>query len=190
MADKEIKNVLGNITKSVTDNSEVINDMSNDVSFKMLVELIENINQRLSDMSKKFDEVLNIGLKKPKVNQSNKSTDELPKKKKTVTKKEESKSSEPKLIKNIMTYFKVKYLEDQTAFNDILEENQAEALFKEHAEKLKNKKGDAKIKAQTSILYTNLTKAQKNKVRERMIDENDAVSINNDDDIEADVESD
>lgn len=185
MADKDIKTVLNTITKSVTDNPGISNDIQTET--KMILELVNTIHQRVEDMSKKFDEVLNVGLKKPKVTPLKKTTSDLPKKKKSVN-TEESKS-EPKLIKNIMTYFKFKYLEDQTVFDDILEENQADALFEEHEDELRNKKGDAKIKAQTSILYKNLTKAQKNKVRERMMDENDAVNVNNDDDIEADCDS-
>ena len=82
-----------------------------------------------------------------------------------------------------MTYFKYKYTEDQNFFVGILEEKQAEALFEEHADELSDKKGVAKSKAHASLLYKNLTKAQKTKVRQKMMDENDAADVNNDDDI-------
>ena len=188
MADKDIKSVLNTITASVTGNNDVSSDIQTDT--KMILELVNTIYQRVEDMSKKFDDVLNVGLKKPKITPPKKVTaTELPKKKKPPVSKDES-NAEPKLIKNIMTYFKVKYLEDQTTFDDILEENQADALFEEHADELSEKKGDAKLKSQTSILYKNLTKTQKKRIRERMMDENDAANVNNDDDIKADDDSD
>lgn len=189
MADKDTKTLLNTIVSSVTKNTDVSTDVQSDI--KMILELVNTIYQRVEDMSKKFDDVLNVGLKKPKITPPKKtitSTD-VPKKKKVVVKKEETKEetkTEPKLIKNIMTYFKVKYMEDQTIFDSILEESQAEALFEEHADELADKKGVAKLKTQTSLLYKNLTKAQKKKIREKMLDENDAASVNNDDDIECD----
>jgi hypothetical protein len=185
MADKDTKTLLNTIVSSVTKNTDVSTDVQSDT--KMILELVNTIYQRVEDMSKKFDDVLNVGLKKPKITPPKKtatSTD-VPKKKKAVVKKEETKT-EPKLIKNIMSYFKVKYIEDPTIFDNILEESQAEALFEEHADELADKKGVAKLKTQTSLLYKNLTKTQKKKIREKMLDENDAASVNNDDDIKCD----
>jgi hypothetical protein len=185
MADKDTKALLNTIVSSVTKNTDVSTDVQSDI--KMILELVNTIYQRVEDMSKKYDGILNVGLKKPKITPPKKPTPstDIPKKKKVVDKKEETKS-EPKLIKNIMTYFKFKYFEDQTIFDSILEESQAAALFEEHANALADKKGAAKLKAQASLLYKILTKDQKKKIKEKMLDENDAASINNDDDIECD----
>jgi hypothetical protein len=185
MADKDTKTLLNTIVSSLTKNTDVSTDVQSDT--KMILELVNTIYQRVEDMSKKFDEVLNGGVKKPKITPPKKTATltDVPKKKKVVVTKEETKT-EPKLIKNIMTYFKVKYLEDQTVFDSILEESQADSLFAEHADELVDKKGAAKLKTQITVLYKNLTKVQKKKIREKMLDENDAASVNNDDDIECD----
>lgn len=187
MSNSDTKKHLKDIVESVTKNATVISDINGDN--KIIIELVNTIYQRVEDMSKKFDEVLNTGLKTPRVSPV-KSTDVV-KKKKTPVKKEgaaEAATAEPKIIKNIMTYFKVKYMNDQKFFDDILEENQASALFEEHKDELNGKKEPNKIKSQASILYKNLNKTQKKKLREMMLDENDSASINKDDDIEEESE--
>lgn len=181
---KATKSALSDIVSSVADNANVLADIQSDN--KMTLELVNTIFQRVEDMSKKFDEVLNSGIKKPRITPKKIPTEETtPKKKRVVVKKEQT--AEPKtdgkLIKNIMTYFKIKYIEDQKFFDSILEENQAKSIFAEHEEDWSNKTGDSKIKTQASLLYKNLNKAQKKKIREKMMDENDAASTNNDDDI-------
>lgn len=181
--DKAQQQIIADIASSVAKNKAILSEVQADN--KMTIEIVNTIYQRVEDMSKKFDEVLNAGLKKPKVAPAKKittSTETTPKKK-AVVKKEEVKT-EGKLIKNIMTYFKVKYTEDQKFFDSILEENQADALFAEHKDELSGKNDAAKIKTQASLIYKNLTKVQKKKIREKMMDENDATNVNNDDDIE------
>jgi hypothetical protein len=188
MADKATKTLLSDIVAAATKNAAVVSEIQTENH--MIMELVNTIYQRVEDMSKKFDEVLNTGLKKPKITVTKKvvpdtETTVVPKKKKVVVKKNnESKSTDCKLIKNIMTYFKVKYTDDQNFFDSILEENQAAAIFEEHKDELNDKTGPAKIKTQSSLLYKNLTKVQKKKIREKMMDENDAANVNNDDDIE------
>ena len=115
MSDKAMQKSLSDIVTSVTKHTKVLDDIQTDN--KILLEVINTIYQRVEDMSRKFDEVLNAGLKKPKLTPSKKDTDateneeddeEEPVPKKKAPKKESAKSS--KLIKNIMTYFKIKYL--------------------------------------------------------------------------------
>jgi hypothetical protein len=189
MANKEINTLLADILNVVTKHTAVLNDLQSRVN--LLSETLENVYQRVEDMSKKYDEVLNTGLKKPKIDTVKKNTindtdETVSKKKKTAVKKEliVSKSGDVKQIKNVMTYFKSKYMENQNLFNTFLEENQASALFTENADALSNKTGIAKIKEQANLLYKNLTAQQKKKIREKMLDEIDAASVNNDDDIE------
>lgn len=195
MSDKAMQKSLSDIVTSVTKHTKVLDDIQTDN--KILLEVINTIYQRVEDMSRKFDEVLNTGLKKPKLTPSKKDTDateneeddeEEPVPKKKAPKKESAKSS--KLIKNIMTYFKIKYTEDQTYFNEILEEKQAESLFAQYAEEINDKKGVNKIKTQATILYKNLNRNQKKKVREKMADENDKPIGNDENDIEEDIASD
>ena len=72
-----------------------------------------------------------------------------------------------------------------------MEENQAEAIFAENETDISaKKKGVQRDKAKATILYKNLTKAQKKKIREMMMDEHDAASVNNDDDVDEENDSD
>jgi hypothetical protein len=197
MSDKAMQKSLSDIVTEVTKNTKVLDDIQTEN--KIVLELLNTIYQRVEDMSRKFDEVLNSGIKKPKLTPSKKDTtsttneeedeeeEPVPKKKKAA-KKDSSDSG--KMIKNIMTYFKVKYTEDPTYFNDIFEENQVESVFAQNAEDLNNKKGAGKLKSQISFLYKNLNKNQKKKVREKMMDENDKPSGTEENDIEEDVVSD
>jgi hypothetical protein len=66
MADSSIKGVLSEIVKSVTSSKEVLGDVKDDN--KMVLELLEVINQKVNDLSNKLDAVLNGGIKKPKTN--------------------------------------------------------------------------------------------------------------------------
>lgn len=206
MADSQFKSTLANIVCAVSTNKSVLDEVKNDNA--MVIELLNTIYQRVEDMSKKFDEVLNTGIKKPKAVAPKKETAkaakiktttttvETPRKKSAVkVKASDAKDADTdapvKVIKNIMTFFKTRYIEDKTIFDDILEENQAEAIFAENETEISDKKkGVQRDKAKATILYKNLTKAQKKKIREKMMDEHDAASVNNDDDVDEENDSD
>ena len=189
MAEKAFKNSLNDVVATLAKHESIIKDSRSDI--KTCNELLNNICERVADISVKLDFFINMGghskkpkpvpVKKPDVVAT--TTAKKPvKKSSSTTAAPEAKSS--KIIKNIMTYFKTRYLEDQTYFNDIFEENQIEALLVEHDKELSTKKGLIKTKAQSNILYKNLSDSQRKKVRERMADENEAASVDNDDDIE------
>lgn len=207
MADSQFKSTLANIVCAVSTNKAVLDEVKSDNA--MVIELLNTIYQRVEDMSKKFDEVLNTGIKKPKavapmketakaakVKTTTTTTAETPRKKSAVkVKASDAKAADTdvpvKVIKNIMTFFKTRYIEDGTIFDDILEENQAEAIFAENETDISaKKKGVQRDKAKATILYKNLTKAQKKKIREMMMDEHDAASVNNDDDVDEENDSD
>lgn len=200
MSDAQFKTTLANIVSAINTNKQILDEIKSDNA--MVVELVNTIYQRVEDMGKKFDDVLNTGIKKPKTAAPKKETktnaddvEPTPRKKPTIMIKASeasAESTEPvKIIKNIMTFFKTRYIADNTVFDDILEENQAESIFAEHAEELESKKeGLARDKAKALILYKKTTKAQRKKIREKMMDEHDATSVNNDEDVEAEVDSD
>ena len=207
MADSQFKSTLANIVCAVSTNKAVLDEVKSDNV--MVIELLNTIYQRVEDMSKKFDEVLNTGIKKPKAVASKKATEKAAKVKTTTitaaetqrkksavkVKASDAKAADTdapvKVIKNIMTFFKTRYIEDGTIFDDILEENQAEAIFAENETDISTKKkGVQRDKAKATILYKNLTKAQKKKIREKMMDEHDAASVNNDDDVDEENDSD
>lgn len=197
MADSQFKSTLANIVCAVSTNKAVLDEVKSDNA--MVIELLNTIYQRVEDMSKKFDEVLNTGIKKPKAVAPKKATEkaaETPRKKSAVkVKASDAKAADTdapvKVIKNIMTFFKTRYIEDGTLFDDILEENQAEAIFAENETDISAKKeGVQREKVKATILYKNLTKAQKKKIREKMMDEHDAASVNNDDDVDEENDSD
>ena len=207
MADSQFKSTLANIVCAVSTNKAVLDEVKSDNA--MVIELLNTIYQRVEDMSKKFDEVLNTGIKKPKAVAPMKETAKAAKVKTTTTtiaetprkksavkvKASDAKAADTdapvKVIKNIMTFFKTRYIEDGTIFDDILEENQAEAIFAENETDISaKKKGVQRDKAKATILYKNLTKAQKKKIREMMMDEHDAASVNNDDDVDEENDSD
>jgi hypothetical protein len=205
MADSQFKSTLANIVCAVSTNKAVLDEVKSDNA--MVIELLNTIYQRVEDMSKKFDEVLNTGIKKPKAVAPKKATAkaakvktttpaETPRKKSAVkVKASEAKAADTdahgKVIKNIMTFFKTRYIEDGTLFDDILEENQAEAIFAANETDISAKKeGVQRDKVKATILYKNLTKDQKKKIREKMMDEHDAASVNNDDDVDEENDSD
>ena len=160
------------------------------------------------DMSKKFDEVLNVGIKKPSGGCKNNTVNDDKMKQtetsststsKSVTVKNKSPESKnevstneepPKVIKNIMTFFKTRYVQNPNVFNDILEENQADAIFAEHVTEIASKKeGIQRNKFKATILYKKISKAQIKRIRDKMMDEHDSASINNDDDVKEVEES-
>jgi hypothetical protein len=207
MADSQFKSTLSTIVSAVSTNKDVLDEVKKDNA--MVIELLNTIYQRVEDMSKKFDEVLNTGIKKPKVTLNKKESasattsvvTSTPRKKTDVkvkasdAKASDAKSSEttspPKVIKNIMTFFKTRYIEDASLFDDVLEENQAESIFTEYADDINTKKeGAQRDKAKATILYKNMNKAQKKKIREKMMDEHDAASVNNDEDVAEENDSD
>jgi hypothetical protein len=155
---------------------------------KINSEVIETTYQITEDVCKKFDLVLNVGIKKPTVStikteeSKEANLDTKPKKK---TRVEKSSKGGTEIIKNILTYFKVRYNENMNIFDSILEENQAKSIFEENAKSINAKKNDVeKQKERTNLLYKNLSDSQKKKVREMMTEENESAVINNDDDIE------
>ena len=90
-----------------------------------------------------------------------------------------------------MAYFKTRFIEDQTFFDDILEENQAKSLFAEHDTEIKSKKeGLTRTKMMSTLLYKNITREQKNKIRDKMSDEYDAAHVDNEADVETEEVSD
>ena len=207
MADSQFKSTLANIVCAVSTNKAVLDEVKSDNA--MVIELLNTIYQRVEDMSKKFDEVLNTGIKKPKAVAPKKETAKTAKIKATTTttaenprkksaakvKASDAKAADTdasvKVTKNIMSFFKTRYIEDGTLFDDILEENQAEAIFAENETDISAKKeGVQREKVKATILYKNLTKAQKKKIREKMMDEHDAASVNNDDDVDEENDSD
>lgn len=184
-SEKEMKNTLSDMVSTFAEHKDIVSSIQEEN--KTIMVLVNSIYERVEDISKKLDFALNAGIKKPKVSAVKNIETTQPKKKKSAAKKvdaETESSGGDKLIKNIMKFFKVRYTEDQTFFDDILEENQSEAIFEENKEDLDSMKEDARIKKQSSLLYKKLTKTQKNKIREKMLDEHDAASINNDDDVE------
>jgi hypothetical protein len=189
MSDKALKKQLTDVLATVTSNEEIINEVKKDN--KMVIELLETIYQRVEDMSKKFDEVLNAGTKVPKTGTATKAkaAKSAPKKKKAAAKSDESKESKdgkagkPKKtaapVNNIMAYFKHVYAEDPTDLDDILEENQAKSVFKEHADEIAAKKeGAAREKHKRSLVYKSLSTSQRKKLREKMIEETEANADN------------
>lgn len=187
MSDKAFKNTLTDIISTLSKHESIIKDSQSGI--KTNTELLNNIYERVEDMGKKLDFFINMGghTKKPKpvpVKKNETAKPKKPTKKSAETTETTENKSSRKVIKNIMTYFKTRYTEDQNYFNDIFEEKQIEALFAEHEKDLNAKKGINKIKAQSNILYKSISDSQRKKIREKMTDENDAASINNDDDIE------
>jgi hypothetical protein len=189
MADKAFNNSLAEVITTLARHEAILKENQSDI--KINKELLTSIYESLSDMSVKVDFFgnMNGGVnKKPKAVPAKKSetdTAKKPPKKPTATEKTSTpivKSS--KIITNIMTFFRTRYIEDQTYFDYIYEENQIKALFLEHAKDLDSKKGINKTKAQANLLYKKLTDSQRKKVRERQNDENEAASVNNADDIE------
>jgi hypothetical protein len=204
MSEEKMNGSLAEIVKSVTSNTTILNSVQS--NNETVIELLNVIYQRVEDMGKKFDEVLNIGLKKPKISpkQPNKkkatsNTDaiktEIKPSKKTNLDESNNVVSlintpKPKPVKNIMTYFKTKYMENDAFFNDILEENQDKSTFEENKVNIDNKKeGIVRNKYKTSLLYKKLSKEQKNKIREKMINEHERSIINNSDEIAEESES-
>jgi hypothetical protein len=233
MADAQFKATLNGIVGELNANKELLTEVRADS--KAVFEILNTLYQRVEDMSKKFDEVLNAGIKKPRTDESGGpakkaepavakkprasakkatasdkeaggaesavsstvSATETPAKKKPVTKAKaseaasETKSDGGKVVNNIMTYFKTKYLEDSTTFNDILDAKQAEEAFAKNAADIDSKKaGPAREKAKAMALYKSTTKEQKKKIRDRIINEQEAASVNNDEDVEEAPDSD
>jgi len=197
MSNKEFKSTLAEIVKTVNANNKVITELKKENA--LLKDVIHNIHQRTEDMSKKFDEVLNAGTKTPVTKQpakkapAKKTADDKKAKPKAKTKEKEESTSDDssKPIKNIMTYFKTKYVEDAEFFDSILEEKQAEAVFTEYEDEIKTKKaGVTRDKLKASMLYRNLNANQKKKIREKMLEEHEKSTTNEEEDVEAESGSD
>jgi hypothetical protein len=205
-ADNQFKTALSTIVTSVSNHQKILDELKTDNA--MMIELLNTIYQMTEDMSKKFDEVLNIGIKKPigsNTTKNNSGADDKSKQqdpastsasksagaKNKAAKPESTNDEPPKVIKNIMTFFKTRYVQNPNVFNDILDENQAESIFAEQATEIASKKeGVQRNKFKAAILYKKISKAQIKKIRDKMMDEHDSASVNNDDDVkEADESS-
>jgi hypothetical protein len=207
MAESQFKSTLANIVKSININKTVLDEVKCDNI--IIMEQLNTIYQRVEDMSKKFDEVLNTGIKKPLTSAPKKAVAREPKAKtpkpanlkqpvdvtmphkkssvkiKASDAKAEEAEEPVKVIKNIMTFFKTRYIEDPTIFDDILEENQAESVFlAAESDLITKKEGNVRDKAKATLLYKNMNKDQKKKIREKMLSEHDAANANNDEDVD------
>jgi hypothetical protein len=201
MSNQEVKDLLLTI---IANQKTVIANQKSEIDYLKTIidnqnknfEVVETTYQRTEDVGKKFDELINItGTKKPKITIAKKSTNEddneenkeEPKKKPKAEKKVNNDNT--KIIKNILKYFKIRYNENENVFDAILEENQAKSIFAEKDAQISAKKNEVeKQKERTNVLYKSLTADQKKKIREKMNDENEAASINDDDDIEEEAE--
>lgn len=152
----------------------------------MSTENISNIHQTTADLSRKFDEMINVtGIKQPVAvakTETKKASGKKPSsnagtpKPKTKSKATKSKTADKKkkLHGNIMTYFRSKFLSDQAYFNPVMNQEDTDALFAEHEKDLKSKKGDKKLKAQVGYLYKAISvdKVKMNSLRNMMDKEN------------------
>ena len=211
MSDSQIKTSLANIVSTINANKVILDDVKSNNA--MMIELLNTIYQRVEDISKKYDDVLNAGIKKPKTSTTKKEPDEetatepvaattavktpTPRKKGAAKSKAETKTEEPesssKVVKNIMSYFKTRYTEDPNSFNDLISKQERESIFNipENAAELNSKTaGPQRIKAESAIMYKSLTVPQRNIIRKNMKNEHDAASVNNDVDVVEDGASD
>jgi len=145
----------------------------------MSTENISNIYQTSSDLSRKFDEMVNVtGIKTPTgtKNETKKTSGKKETKARPKSKAVKSKPivKKKKLHGNIMTYFRSKFLADQTYFHSVMDPKETEELFEEHEKDLKAKKGDKKLKAQVGFLYKAISanKPKMNSLRNMMDKEN------------------
>jgi hypothetical protein len=193
-AEHEFNTSLSEILTLIQNQSNTIKELT--ATNATILEILHSVHERSEDVSKKFDAILNVECGKPKVEKTQP-------KQKPATKSQQTKgktkvdgntnninetNSEPTehkentketpVITNCMKYFKTKYTEDPTYFNDILEENQAESVTAENADKLKNKKkGVAQSKEILSLIYKSLTKEQKKEIKTKMLDENKQTEV-------------
>jgi len=132
------------------------------------ISTIYNITQ---DINKKLDMIINIsGLKSPTIVQCNKKN----------IKKNIVSNNTSKPVNNIMTYFKNRYLDDQSAWDELFENDDIkitadsfkEKLFEEHSKEFEGKNKLDIIKLQCNILYKSLSKDQKLKIKEVMTHNN------------------
>ena len=211
MSDSQIKTSLANIVSTINANKVILDDVKSNNA--MMIELLNTIYQRVEDISKKYDDVLNAGIKKPKTSTTKKEPDEetatepvvattvvktpTPRKKGVVKAKAGVKSEEPesssKVVKNIMSYFKSRYIDDPNSFNDLISKQERESIFNipENAIELNSKTaGLQRTRAESAIMYKSLTNLQRNTIRKNMKNEHDAASTNNDVDVVEDGESD
>jgi len=190
---------LSKLVKEISENKRLIKELSDDN--KQTAELLHSIYQLVVDVSKKQDEWLNVGLKKPKnkptknssdneipneeesnsnINDTSKDSKEEKKvelvnsKKKEKSVKSKSNTGERKHKENIMAYFKKKYKEDIHYFDHILNEKDVDELFEDNKEKIESKKTEVqKLTERTNILYKSLNAKQKETIRKMLDDEND-----------------
>lgn len=189
---------LSKLVKEVAENKRLIKELNDDN--KQTAELLHGIYQLVVEVSKKQDEWLNVGLKKPKktaknnsldgdnptdgesdsnVNETNKDSGKNKKsvelvnsnnKEKNV--KTKSNTGQRRNSENIMAYFKKKCKEDIHFFDDILDITNSDELFEQNKEKIEAKKTELqKLTEKTIILYKSLNTKQKEKLRKILSEE-------------------
>ena len=104
MSDAATKSAIANIVKAVSRNATVLNELKQ--RNLMMDEVINNIYQRVEDMSKKFDEVLNVGMTKPNASPKKAESKSPPKKGASKSPPKKSVKKKPKTATNIMAFFK------------------------------------------------------------------------------------
>jgi len=183
---------LSKLVKEVAENKRLIKELSDDN--KQTAELLHGIYQLVVEVSKKQDEWLNVGLKKPKKTTKNNSLDvddpineesdsnvnetskDSKKNKKSVelvnsknkekNVKTKSNTGQRKNSENIMAYFKKKCREDIHFFDNILDMINSNELFEQNKEKIEAKKTELqKLTEKINILYKSLNDNQKEKLR-------------------------
>ncbi len=151
---------------------------------KTILELNNSMHQLMEDISKKNDLLFNTDtIKKPKLVPVDKPESIPVTKSKKIPKKVET--SKPNTSVNVLMYFKNKWIENPSKFDNIFDEKQSESLFIEHSSQFESKIGKNKLKSQACILYKYSSDLQKSKIKEmKLADEEASIVVNNDNDIE------
>ena len=176
MADKALKSQLTKLLEAVTKNEKILAEVKADN--KTILEQINTIYQRTEDISKKQDEVLNAGSKKPKTTP----TKAAPKKKKPAV-KEESKEPAKSVTTTIFVYYKHLYATKSPILDEILEENQDKTLFEEQKDEIAKKKESERDKFKMNLLYKNLDADQKKKLRVKLNEAKEAEAANDEEEV-------
>ena len=137
-----VNSTLNDVLKIVTEQRSTIDQLNN--NYNTLSDILNNVIERVEDISKKLDIMLNI----ESVNINPTQTTEV--------------APEKACKKNIMAYFKDAYVKNQNAFDNVFEENQIQSILAESATKMKTQPGSVdRLKEESTILYKKLTKEQK-----------------------------
>lgn len=192
---------LAKLVKDVAEHKRIIKELNDDN--KQIAELLHGIYQLTVDISKKQDEWLNIGLKKPKTKQSKskhdndseekdddcdkQSTNESenvednanadnkkkPKGKKAETEKKNNDKKKESRVDR-KAYFKKKYKENTHYFDNILDENAITDLLNKNKDKIESKKTEMQqLTEKANIIYSSLTNKQKDAIKKMLMDESE-----------------